>query len=70
LQTVAVIAITRFGDKKMTRKDFQAIADILASHRENVDAIEFAKLVKEFAIFCKTQNRSFNKEKFLDAVYA
>jgi hypothetical protein len=52
----------------MTRKDFQAIADILASHRENVDAIEFAKLVKEFAIFCKTQNANFNKGKFFDAV--
>ncbi len=54
--------------KKMTRKDFQAIADILASHRENVDAIEFEKLAKEFAIFCKTQNAKFNKEKFFDAV--
>jgi hypothetical protein len=54
----------------MTRKDFQAIADILASHREHVNENEFAKLAKEFAIFCKTQNRSFNKEKFLDAVYA
>jgi len=52
----------------MTRKDFQAIADILASHREHVSENEFAKLVKEFAIFCKTQNRSFNKEKFFDAV--
>ncbi len=54
----------------MTRKDFQAIADILASHRENVDAIDFEKLAKEFAIFCKTRNAKFNKEKFIDAVYA
>jgi hypothetical protein len=70
-QTVAVTAITNSGsEKKMTRKDFQAVADILASHREHVSENEFAKLANEFAIFCKTQNRSFNKEKFLDAVYA
>jgi len=56
--------------RKMTRKDFQAIADILASHREHVSENEFAKLAKEFAIFCKTQNANFKKEKFLDAVYA
>jgi hypothetical protein len=54
----------------MTRKDFQAIADILASHRESVSENEFAKLANEFAIFCKTQNANFNKEKFIDAVYA
>jgi hypothetical protein len=70
LQTVAATVTTRFGDKKMTRKDFQAIADILASHRENVSENEFEKLAKEFAIFCKTQNANFNKEKFLDAVYS
>jgi hypothetical protein len=52
----------------MTRKHFQEIADILASHRENVDAIEFQKIANDFAIFCKTQNANFNKEKFLDAV--
>jgi hypothetical protein len=54
--------------KKMTRKHFQEIADILASHRENVDAIEFQKIANDFAIFCKTQNANFNKEKFFDAV--
>jgi len=54
----------------MTRKDFQAIADILASHRESVSENDFAKLASEFAIFCKTQNASFKKEKFLDAVYS
>ena len=52
----------------MTRKHFQEIADILASHRENVDAIEFQKIANDFAIFYKTQNANFNKEKFLDAV--
>jgi hypothetical protein len=70
LQTVAATVTTNFGieEKKMTRKHFQEIADILASHRENVDAIEFQKIANDFAIFCKTQNANFNKEKFFDAV--
>jgi hypothetical protein len=54
----------------MTRKDFQAIADILASHRESVSENEFSKLANDFAIFCKTQNANFKKEKFIAAVYA
>ena len=52
----------------MIRKHFQEIADILSSHRESVDEIEFQKIANDFAIFCKTQNANFQKEKFLDAV--
>ena len=54
----------------MTRKHFKEIADILASHRENVGAAEFQEMVNDFAIFCKSQNPNFNKDKFVDAVYA
>lgn len=54
----------------MTRKHFQEIADILASQRESVDEKIFARMVNDFAAFCKTQNSNFNKEKFLQAVYS
>jgi hypothetical protein len=52
----------------MTRKDFQAMADILSDHKDIASAEQYQKLVNDFAIFCKTQNANFNKEKFLDAV--
>jgi hypothetical protein len=55
--------------KKMTRKDFQAMADILSDHKDIASPEQYQKLVNDFAIFCKTQNANFNKEKFLDAVY-
>jgi hypothetical protein len=53
----------------LTRKDFQAIADILSDHKDIASSEQYQKLVNDFAIFCKMQNSNFNKEKFVDAVY-
>ncbi len=52
----------------MTRKDFQEIADILASHRGMGDPGMYHEMVMDFARFCKSKNRSFNFDKFLEAV--
>jgi len=53
----------------LTRKDFQAIADILSDNKDIASPEQYKKLVNDFAVFCKMQNSNFNKEKFVDAVY-
>jgi hypothetical protein len=52
----------------MTRKHFQEIADILASHRGMGDPGMYHEMVMDFARFCKRQNPNFNFDKFLEAV--
>jgi hypothetical protein len=51
----------------MTRKDFQAIADILASNRGMGDPGMYHEMVMDFARLCKSRNPNFKLEKFLAA---
>jgi hypothetical protein len=55
------------GGKIMTRKDFQAIADILASNRGMGDPGMYHEMVMDFARLCKSRNPNFKIEKFLAA---
>lgn len=62
----------------MTRKDFQALAVILANHRNEMvkaetngqnQAIVFSCLMSDVRAFCRERNPNFDSVRFDDAVF-
>lgn len=62
----------------MTRKDFQALAAILANHRNEMvaaesngesQAIVFSRLMSDVRAFCRERNPNFDSARFDDAVF-
>lgn len=56
----------------MTRKDYIVISKILNNYVEENSTVglEFEKLVFDFVDMFQEDNPRFNREKFLEAVYA
>jgi len=53
----------------LTRKHFQATAEILNAHREKLHPAVYQSLIKEFAKFFSEENPSFDSVKFAEVVY-
>lgn len=51
----------------MTRKHFQAIAEILNYNSNKTHPAVFSKMVLDFAEICAKENENFNVEKFYEA---
>jgi hypothetical protein len=51
----------------MTRKHFEAIAEILKYNSNKTHPAVFSKMVLDFAEMCAKENQNFNVEKFYEA---
>jgi hypothetical protein len=51
----------------MTRKHFEAIAEILKYNSNKTHPAVFSKMVLDFAEMCAKENENFNVEKFYEA---
>jgi hypothetical protein len=51
----------------MTRKHFEAIAEILNYNSNKTHPAVFSKMVLDFAEMCAKENENFNVEKFYEA---
>ena len=54
----------------MTKKDYVALAAILASKRDEATVEEnvlLDRVASHIAVYCKSQNERFDKTKFLEA---
>ena len=52
---------------KASRKDFQAIADLLKEHRCSMDIVAWNAIVIGMADILKRSNVSFDRGRFMDA---
>jgi hypothetical protein len=50
-----------------TKKEFQAVADILRWYQDKIDTDTFAALLGDFAKHYRTQNPKFDDERFFAA---
>jgi hypothetical protein len=55
--------------KMLTRKHFQATAEILNTHRKFIHPAAYQSLIKEFAKVYSEENPSFDPVKFAKVVY-
>ena len=51
----------------MTRRHFEAIAEILKYNSNKTHPAVFSKMVLDFAEMCAKENQNFNVEKFYEA---
>jgi hypothetical protein len=53
----------------MTRKHFNAVAELLRGYRDLVDAVTFNDLVHGFVNYFVEENPKFDSDKFIGAVW-
>lgn len=56
----------------MTRKEFNALAEILRDHKDRLDSgdtLAFSRLMADVRVYCKARNPNFDSDHFNNAVY-
>jgi len=51
----------------MSRKHFQALADIVAEYAEGGEGVGVERLAHDLATFCREQNPHFDRDRFMRA---
>jgi hypothetical protein len=60
--------IRKFGEIKMTRKDYIEIAKVLNNNLTDTNYLLIEKLTKDFSIILKNDNPNFDVTRFENAV--